>query len=108
MFNPIYKYNEPYYFDDDKRKIACVFDKYCGAENPDLNVNDPSVILNENIRQKCIHSKYEKSKNYLIETNDYINKYWKYVIEFAEKCADELTPDFTQSCAEKVFNKLQY
>jgi hypothetical protein len=95
VFNPIYKYTEPYYYNSEERSEACVMDKYCGAENTKLNVLKPRLILEENMRQKCIHKTY-------FGTNEYLMKYWQYMIKFAENCADEQAPDFTKTCADRV------
>jgi len=97
IFTPIYKYQEPYYFEEDEKKNACVLDKYCGGYNAALNVFDPSLILLENIRQKCLYERY-------YPTSLYFEKYWTYMMKFAENCADENAPDFTLECADKVFN----
>ena len=57
---------------------------------------NPELILNENIRQKCIHWTYYTDKS------KYFDTYWKYMIDFQEMCLDENKVDFTPECSDKV------
>lgn len=96
QFNPVYKYSESYYYDETERPKVCVFDKYCGAENSQFKIAAAELVLNENIRQKCIHWTYYTDKT------RYFDTYWKYMIDFQEACLDEVFPNFTPECSEKV------
>jgi len=44
----------------------------------------------ENLRQSCIHLTYK---------NENTDKYWNYMINFSDTCADPNNPIFTEDCA---------
>jgi len=37
---------------------------------------------------------------------NYFDTYWTYMIQFAEKCVNENTPNFTLECSQKVYNPI--
>jgi hypothetical protein len=61
----------------------------------ELNIENPRIVLLENIRQTCI---YKESKE--------LDDYWNYMSTFAEKCADPRKFDFSKSCADKVIKEV--
>ena len=98
LFKPHYKYskyvNEEYSNElTDKLPYPCVKEsRMCSTSNRQLNINNPRIILMENIRQSCIYKEYG------------IDYYWLYMMSFGEICADLVTPDFNEECAYKVLN----
>jgi hypothetical protein len=95
-FIPRYKYYR-YAFEETSNSLstsesnaACVKDtKYCAHENHALKINNPRVILLENLRQSCIYRSY-KDQDY---------KYWDYMTNFSDTCVDLNNPLFTEECA---------
>jgi uncharacterized protein YeeX (DUF496 family) len=62
--------------------------------NIDMRVNNPRVILLENIRQSCI---------YKMNTQD-IRPYWIYMMQFSDTCGDINNPIFSEECAKNIIN----
>ena len=60
----------------------------------ELKITNPREILIENIRQGCVHSLYGT------------DKYWKYMILFANQCANVNKPDFHSNCSETIIKVL--
>ena len=94
-FTPIYKYHTYQAYQssnniDDKSKEPC-FSKnkvnYCSTNNTDLNIYNPRLVLMENLRQSCIF------------INHGVDIYWKYMIEFGNKCVNIEKPIFNEECA---------
>lgn len=52
---------------------------------------DAKTVLEENIREHCINN----------SSND---KYWIYMREFANKCQNISTPNFTIECSNNIMN----
>ncbi len=92
---PHYKYSSCVWCSGFDQEIeGCVNNgKYCGAINHAANITDAKLVLNENIRQKCIWYLY-KIENPLT--------YWKYMIYFADNCLKPGSERFTEECAEEV------
>ena len=93
-FNPVYKYHryQAYLSSNDiNEKNAPCFSKnklnFCSTNNTDLNIDNPRLVLMENLRQSCIYIKYG---------TDF---YWKYMIEFGNKCANIKKPIFNEECS---------
>lgn len=96
-FTPIYKYNIYQYEESDDSISAenstapCIKEeKYCVSKNPQLDVENPRIILLENLRQSCIYNLFE------------LDRYWDYMMTFSEMCADSKNPSFSENCAKKA------
>ena len=94
-FTPIYKYHRYQAYKssniiDDKTNAPC-FSKnkmnFCSTNNADLNIINPRLVLMENLRQSCIF------------INHGVDFYWKYMIEFGDKCANIEKPIFNEECS---------
>ena len=98
ILKPYYKYskyvNEEYSNElSSNLPYSCVKEsRMCATPNHQLNINNPRMILMENIRQSCV------LKLYGMET------YWNYMIIFGELCTDLNKPNFSEECASKVLN----
>ena len=98
ILKPYYKYsryvNEEYSNElSDKLSYPCVKEfRMCTTVNRQLNINNPRIILMENIRQSCIYREYGK------------DKYWDYMLRFGEKCTNLEFPNFNEECASRVLN----
>ena len=98
ILRPYYKYsryvNEEYSNElSDKSSYPCVKEfRMCTTVNHQLNINNPRIILMENIRQSCIYQEYGK------------DIYWDYMLRFGEICANLKIPFFNEECASKVIN----
>ncbi len=95
IFNPIYKYHHSYLLSEEEKKTACVDTHICGQTNPRMDITNPKYVLEESIRQKCIHQTYLFKKGFY-------SQYWMYMIRFRDDCADEKSPNFTPECSKKV------
>ena len=94
IFNPVYKYHryQAYLSNNDiNEKNAPCFSKnkfnFCSTNNTDLNIDNPRLVLMENLRQSCLYIKYG---------TDF---YWNYMIEFGNKCANIKKPIFNEECS---------
>ena len=94
QFTPVYKYHryQAYISSNDlEDKNSPCFSKnkmnFCSTNNTDLNIDNPRLVLIENLRQSCIYIKYGTEF------------YWKYMIEFGNKCANIEKPIFNEECA---------
>ena len=93
IFTPVYKYYIYPYADssnkhDPKETVPCIKDtKFCANSNPSLKIENPRLVLMENLRQSCIYRLYV------------LDIYWNYMKTFAEICGDELEPVFTNECS---------
>ena len=98
VLKPYYKYsryvNEEYSNElSSNLPYPCVKEsRMCATSNNQLNINNPRIILMENIRQSCVLKLYG------------IEKYWYYMIFFGELCVDLRKPTFTEECASEVLN----
>jgi hypothetical protein len=102
-FNPVYKYASNENLDEEDLENSCVMKKYCAKENPQLKISFPIFIIIENIRQKCLFSKYKNSEN------DFFDKYWEYMVLFGEECASPDKPNFQPDCSKEVkIKKIKY
>ena len=94
IFTPIYKYHRYQAYQSsnslNEEKAPC-FSKnkmnFCSTNNTDLNIDNPRLVLMENLRQSCIFINYG------------IDFYWKYMIEFGDKCANIEKPMFNFECS---------
>jgi len=95
LFEPHYKYNECIgCTDEDKELMGCTKDgKFCGALNSELAITNATLVLEENVRQKCIWYLHKK------QNPEY---YWKYMINFKDLCMNTETPKFTKECSVMV------
>ena len=101
-FSPIYKYHSYKSFDsnndvNNKENYYPCFSKrdmnYCSNKNTDLKIYNPRYVLLENLRQSCIFIIYG------------LDIYWKYMIEFGEKCINLNNPIFNEECSlESLYN----
>ena len=110
VFNPIYKYHSysSYESNNDASnslgKAPCFSKKsinYCSTSNIDLKIENPRVILLENLRQSCIFINYG------------LDKYWEYMIQFGKECINLKKPYFIEECSLNSvysigFNKNDY
>ena len=98
ILKPYYKYsryvNEQYSNElSDKSLYPCVKEfRMCTTVNHQLNINNPRIILMENIRQSCVFKEYGK------------DIYWNYMMMFGERCANLDKPNFNEDCASKILN----
>ena len=98
ILKPYYKYsryvNEQYSNElSDKSLYPCVKEfRMCTTVNHQLNINNPRIILMENIRQSCVFKEYGK------------DIYWNYMMMFGERCASLDKPNFNEDCASKILN----
>ena len=96
IFRPVYKYFKCKYCTGSDTLDAtplngCIGNgDYCGGFNSSLQISNSRLVLLENIRQKCIYSKYK------------LSMYWKYMIKFSDSCADANLPTFTPECSTEV------
>jgi len=67
--------------------------KYCGAINKPLGITNATLVLYENIRQKCVW--------YTYKTNEPL-MYWNYMVAFKNKCLRPMNPTFTTDCSNQV------
>ena len=75
----------------------CVKDyHYCTTSNYDILVNNPRIILMENLRQSCIYETFG------------LDSYWNYMVKFSEKCADIEKLNFNEECAKNVIKSLKF
>jgi hypothetical protein len=75
----------------------CVKDyHYCTTSNYNINVNNPRVILMENLRQSCIYETFG------------LDSYWTYMVRFTEQCADIEKLNFNEKCAIDVIKYLKF
>jgi hypothetical protein len=65
---------------------------YCANDNPSLKIDNPRLILLENIRQSCIY------------LNSELDDYWQYMINFSQTCGDINNLIFTEDCSLEVLN----
>ena len=94
VFTPIYKYHRYQSYksnnniDSDDNSPCFSKNKlnFCSTNNTDLNIDNPRLVLMENLRQSCININYG---------TDF---YWKYMIEFGNKCANIEKPIFNEEC----------
>ena len=94
IFTPIYKYHryQAYLSSNSlNEENAPCFSKnkmnFCSTNNTDLKIENPRLVLMENLRQSCIFINYG------------IDFYWKYMIEFGDKCANIEKPIFNEECS---------
>jgi hypothetical protein len=65
--------------------------KYCNTPGK-FNTTDGTLIVIENIKQKCVYKyAYEQEKNPVL--------YWDYIINFYLLCLDKANPEFTRECS---------
>ena len=94
VFTPVYKYHRYQAYESSNNiedENAPCFSKnklnFCSTNNTDLNIYNPRLVLLENLRQSCIFINYG------------IDVYWKYMIEFGNKCANIEKPIFNEECS---------
>ena len=94
VFTPVYKYHRYQSYKSDNNineENSPCFSKnkmnFCATNNTDLNIYNPRLILMENLRQSCIFINFG------------IDFYWKYMIEFGDKCTNIEKPIFNEECA---------
>ena len=94
IFTPVYKYHryESYKTSnnlEEETNYPCFSKnqmKFCSTNNTDLNIVNPRLVLKENLRQSCIYINYG-------------TVFWKYMIEFGNKCANNEKPIFNEECS---------
>ena len=94
-FVPVYKYhNFPSYassnYIDMQQNAPCFTKKdmhFCSTNNTDLRIDNPRLVLLENLRQSCIFINFG------------LDFYWKYMIEFGKLCVDLENPLFNEECS---------
>ena len=78
-----------------KSKIPCIKDKpFCVNSENDLEIDNPRLILLENLRQSCIHEIF------------HISLFWEYMVNFSDKCADYDNPKFNEECSNEIIKNL--
>ena len=93
-FTPVYKYHRYQAYKSnnniDDESSPC-FSKnklnFCSTNNTDLNIYNPRLVLMENLRQSCIYIQYGTEF------------YWKYMVEFGNKCTSIEKPIFNEECS---------
>ena len=70
---------------------------YCHGPRYDLGITDGKDILMEDIRQKCAWR-----ISYLNTDEASKDQYWKYMINFYDKCINSTTPSFEYKCSTEV------
>ena len=71
--------------------------KYCGiVPNEELGINNGTLIIFENLRQKCIY-KYEKEKSMKMI-------FYNYMVSFYDRCLNVKPPSFAENCSISVMN----
>eukprot|EP00420_Gonyaulax_spinifera_P031742 CAMPEP_0197887670 /NCGR_PEP_ID=MMETSP1439-20131203/19544_1 /TAXON_ID=66791 /ORGANISM="Gonyaulax spinifera, Strain CCMP409" /LENGTH=481 /DNA_ID=CAMNT_0043507521 /DNA_START=25 /DNA_END=1470 /DNA_ORIENTATION=- len=87
--------------------------QYC-AEDPDgsgpITGRD---VLNEDVRQLCIHEMYKKSRSSTMvpadEKVEYAEEYWSYIEKFVDRChmdSSRASRKFGKECSEKVMQEV--
>ena len=102
-FNPIYKYHSYKSFESNndiksKGNSPCFSKKdmnYCATKNEELKINNPRLVLMENLRQSCI---------FIIHGLDL---YWNYMLEFGNQCVSYKNPIFNEECSRISFYRLK-
>jgi hypothetical protein len=102
-FNPIYKYHNYKGFkaenDIKSNSESPCFSKkninFCSTKNSDLKINNPRLVLMENLRQSCIF------------INHGVDLYWNYMIEFGNQCTNFKNPIFNEECSKISFYRLR-
>ena len=86
-----------YFFGDTSNSITtdtdapCIKpDKYCSVSNESMQIQNPRVVLLENLRQSCVYMTYS------------LDIFWTYMMNFSELCADINNPTFNEDCAHNV------
>lgn len=89
-------YQSPYYVEGGKNtenvKNCIAYGKYCNSPGKFGN-NDGTVVVKENIKQKCVYK-------YAYENPDKKNYYWDYMVNFYNTCLNGTK--FTQECSMGV------
>lgn len=93
QFEPHYKYSSCIGCSNfDQEVEGCVNKgRYCGSINYSYNITNASLVLQENIRQKCIwynHKSFDPIK------------YWNYMVDFDRSCLSQGL--FNEQCSENV------
>lgn len=98
-FTPFYSMKEYDFYDPLTPKSIgyCVSGGlFCASKVKDLNITEPTNIINENIRQKCIFNEYSPEM------------YFKYMMAFHRECMNKnLRLMFNSTCSEIVFSSLK-
>ena len=102
-FNPIYKYHTYAAFESEndiksKEKTPCFSKKelkFCSNPNEDLKIENPRLVLMENLRQTCIY------------INHGVDVYWNYMLEFGKLCTNLKNPIFNEECSKICFYHLK-
>jgi hypothetical protein len=77
--------------------------KYCTPPRYDLGISNGKLILEEDIRQKCIYLTYYKNnKEFSLESSNF---YWNYMINYYDTCINVPTPRFNYQCSIDVMDK---
>lgn len=87
--------------------------KYCGNPNPELNITNGTLIIFEDLRQKCIYN-YGRENNISSLYLDYMFSFYVYCLtttprNFSGNCSNEIMlkinvePSKIQTCIENSF-----
>jgi len=101
--NTVFNIHYVSYISDDYQKgvakelpFCIASGKFCAIPRYDLGIEDGRLIVQENIRQKCVFITAFKKDN---EGRDY----FRYMREFNSQCIS--TKQFTEDCAKKVISE---
>jgi hypothetical protein len=90
--------------------------EFCGNVNDSkyspntsgMKISNPRLILIENIRQSCIYwltaPKKCSTADALCKQNSL--KYWDYMAQFSDTCADLENPTFTEKCSNLIIDNV--
>ncbi len=69
--------------------------RFCASKVRDLNITEPTNIINENIRQKCVFKEYN------------FNTYERYMDQFYKQCLNKTNGVmFNVTCSSRVLSSL--
>ena len=69
--------------------------RYCASRVRELNITEPTNIINENIRQKCVFNLFG------------VDKYYNYISQFHNLCMNKTNGVmFNLTCSERVISLL--
>jgi|LauGreDrversion4_2_1035121.scaffolds.fasta_scaffold310099_2 hypothetical protein len=98
VFTPYYVMKESDFYDENNPKniYNCVSGgRFCASKVRDLNITEPTNIINENIRQKCIFKEYN------------FDTYERYMDQFYKQCLNKTNGVmFNVTCSSRVLSSL--
>ena len=99
IFVPQYViFKSPFYRSDKPSKTENCVSKglYCSLPKPSSVIKDGRAIVLENLRQKCLHKKYESNMDF----------YYSYMSIFYSKCLNLNNPKFNAKCSKLVLSDM--